>query len=178
MISIYPLISKSSSPCTKPLVTILSAPITIGITINFIFYSFFISLAKYWYLSLFLLSFIFTFWSARMAQSTIQSVFFSFFFLLLSLGLVTWLIQRILCVSFSRMISELCIFHLFGKSDLNFLHNSQWSTFPTELYVVLYSFCTNLLQLHIILLIVSFDYPFVSQNPREFYQKIKFPYVH
>ena len=36
-----PLISKSSSPCTNPLVTVPSVPITISITVTFIFHSFF-----------------------------------------------------------------------------------------------------------------------------------------
>ena len=33
------LISKSSSPCTNPLVTVPSAPITIGISVTFMFFS-------------------------------------------------------------------------------------------------------------------------------------------
>ena len=36
MASIHLLISKSSSPCTNPLVTVPSAPITTGITVTFI----------------------------------------------------------------------------------------------------------------------------------------------
>ena len=40
MISIRPLISKSSSPCNNPLITVPSEPITIGITVTFIFHSF------------------------------------------------------------------------------------------------------------------------------------------
>ena len=43
MVSTRPLISKFSSPCTNPLVT---EPITIGITVTFIFHIFFYSLAK------------------------------------------------------------------------------------------------------------------------------------
>ena len=42
MISTYSIIFNSSSPCTNLLVTVLSAPITFGITITFIFRSFFI----------------------------------------------------------------------------------------------------------------------------------------
>ena len=41
MVSTRPFISKTSRPCTNPLVTIPSVPITIGITITFKFYSFF-----------------------------------------------------------------------------------------------------------------------------------------
>ena len=39
MVSTRPLISKSSSPCINPLVTVPRAPITIGITVTFMFYS-------------------------------------------------------------------------------------------------------------------------------------------
>ena len=41
MVSTHPLISKLSCPHTNPLVTVPSAPITIGITVTFMFYSFF-----------------------------------------------------------------------------------------------------------------------------------------
>ena len=46
MISTHPLISKSSSPCTYPLVTVSRAPITIGITVTFMFHSFFLVLLQ------------------------------------------------------------------------------------------------------------------------------------
>ena len=45
MMSTRPLIFKSSSPCTNPLVPVPSALITIGITVTFMFHSFFSSLA-------------------------------------------------------------------------------------------------------------------------------------
>ena len=80
MVSTCPLISKSSSPCTNPLVIVLRAAIIIGIIVTFMFHSFFNSLAMSRYLS-FSLSFNFTLWSARTAKSTIlQVLFFSFFF--------------------------------------------------------------------------------------------------
>ena len=37
MDSTHPLVSKSSNPCTNPLVTVPSAPITISITVTFMF---------------------------------------------------------------------------------------------------------------------------------------------
>ena len=41
MVSTPPLISKSTNPCTNPLVTVPNAPITIGITFTFMFHSFY-----------------------------------------------------------------------------------------------------------------------------------------
>ena len=59
----HPIISKSSSPCTNHLVTVLRAPIT--------FNWFFNSLARSGYLSLFSHSFNFTLWSVWTAKSII-----------------------------------------------------------------------------------------------------------
>ena len=136
MVSTRVLISNSSSPFTNPLVTILSILITVGITITFIFHSFFSSLARFRYLSLFLPSFIFTLGSAGMAKSTIQQVLCFLLTIAKSgcLGEIRWSIFilksfRILCISFSRMDSRLCIYHLFAWSNLNFLHSSQLITF-------------------------------------------------
>ena len=72
------LISKSSSPWINPLMTVPSAPVTIGITITFMFHSFFNSLARY--LSFFSFSFNFTLLSAGTAKSTIFKVLIFFFF--------------------------------------------------------------------------------------------------
>ena len=71
------LIPKSSSSCINPLVTVPKAPVTIGITVTFMFHSFFCSLARSKYLSFFLLSLNFTLWSARTAKSAIRQVLFS-----------------------------------------------------------------------------------------------------
>ena len=57
MVSTRFLISKFSSPRTNPLVTVPSASIISGITVTFMFRSFFRSLARSSYLSLFSLSF-------------------------------------------------------------------------------------------------------------------------
>ena len=80
-------ISKSSSLFTKPLGIVLRASITIGITVTFMSRSFFSSLANSRYLSLFLLSFYFTAWSAGTAKSNDWQVlfFFLFFFFLLTI---------------------------------------------------------------------------------------------
>ena len=67
----------SSSPLFKPLETIPSVPVT-SITVTLMFPSFFSSLVRSKYLSVFLLSLIFTEWFAGLAQSAIFCGF-SFF---------------------------------------------------------------------------------------------------
>ena len=107
-----------------------------------------------------MISFSFILWLAGMAKSTFWRVLF-FFTITWSgcLAKIRWSVcisksQRILCVSFSRMDSRLCIYHLFVWSNLNFLHNSQWITFSTQLCLVLYSLCANLLLSFIMWLII------------------------
>ena len=63
IVSIRPLISKSSSLYTKLLVTVPSAPITIRNTVTFLFHSFFNPLARSRFLPLFPYSFSFILWS-------------------------------------------------------------------------------------------------------------------
>ena len=53
--------------------------------------------------------------------------------------------QRILCISFFRTDTGMCIYYLFPCSNFSFLHSSLWLTFPNLLCLVLYSFCTSLL---------------------------------
>ena len=76
MVSDHLLISKFSSSCTNSLVTASKAQITVGITVIFMFHTFFNSLARSRYLSVFLFSFSFTLWSPRTAKSTIRQVLF------------------------------------------------------------------------------------------------------
>ena len=154
MVSTHPPTSKSFNPFNNPLVTVPKAPIMIGTIITFMFHSFSNSLARFRYLSFFSLSFSFIQWSAETAKSKILQVFF---FLLITIrsGLlaeIRWSIwmsksQRSLCMSFSRTDIKLCIYHLFVWSNLNFLHISQWIPLPTQLCLVLYSFCAYLLHL-------------------------------
>ena len=147
MVSTRPPASKSSSPFNNPLVTIPKTPITIGTIVHFMFHSFFFN-------SFFSHSFRFILWSAGTAKSTILQIL-SFFFLLIVIrsGLlaeIRWSVcmsksRRSLCVSFSRTDAWLCIYHLFVWSNWNFLHISPWIILPTQSYLVLYSFCANLL---------------------------------
>ena len=141
MVSTHPPISKTSSPLTNLLMTTLCTPRWTCITVTIIFHSFFRSLARCSYLTLFSLSFHFSLWSAWTANSTIRQVFF----LLLTItrsGRLAWIrwsncipkSRRSLCVSFSRNDSSLRIYHLFIFSNLIFLHNSQWITFPLSLF--------------------------------------------
>ena len=67
--------SKSSSLFNNPLVTVPKAPITIGIIVTFMFHSFFNSLARSRYLSLFSHPFSFIRWSAGTSKSTILQIF-------------------------------------------------------------------------------------------------------
>ena len=72
---------------------------------------------------------------------------------------------RGLCVSFSRADSGFCIYHLFVWTNLNFLHNSQWITFPTQSCLVLCSFLANLLYsliIIIIIIIIIYSFEFFS----------------
>ena len=71
MVSTRPPTCKSSRPFNNPLVTVPKAPVTIGIIVTFMFHSFFNSLARLRYLSLFSHSFSFIQWSAGTAKSTI-----------------------------------------------------------------------------------------------------------
>ena len=72
--------SKFSRPFNNPLVTVPKAPITISIIVTFVFHSFFNSITKSRYLSLFSHSFSFILWSAGTAKSTILQIFLFFFF--------------------------------------------------------------------------------------------------
>ena len=81
MVFSRPLISKSSNPCTKNVVTVRSTPITIGLTVAFMFHSdFSMSLAMSRYISLFSLSCNFAFCSVGTTKSSIRQVLFSCFF--------------------------------------------------------------------------------------------------
>ena len=116
MVSTRPHISKSSSSFNNPLVTVPRAPIKIGITVTFMFHSFFNSLARSRYLPFFSFSFNLTLWSGGTAKSTTQRILFFVFIIIRSgyLAEMRWSVcisksQWSLCVSFSRTDAGLCI---------------------------------------------------------------------
>ena len=159
IVSTRPPTSKFSRPFNNPLVIVLKAPISIGTTVTFMFYSFFNSLTRSRHLSFFSLSFRFILWSTGTSKSTILQVLF-FLLIIIRSGLLRRSVcmlksHRSLCVSFSRTGAGLCIYHLLVWSNLNFLHISQWITLPTQSCLALYSFLANLLHSLIMWLIVS-----------------------
>ena len=88
MVSTRPPTSKSSRPFDNPLVTVPKAPITIGIIVTFMFHSFFSSLARSKYLSLFSHSFSFILYVSR--HSKVDNFVGFLFFCWLLLDLVFW----------------------------------------------------------------------------------------
>ena len=157
MVSTRPPTSKSSGPFNSPLVTVPKAPIAFVIIVTFMFHSFFNSLGRSRYLSLFSHSFSFILWSAGTAKSIILRIFF-FSLIIIRSGLLDFCIlksHRSYYVSFLRTGAGLCIYHLLAWSNLNFLHISQFITLPTQSCLALYSFCASLLNSLIILLMVS-----------------------
>ena len=117
IVATRPVISKSTSPCTNPLVTLPRAPITIGITVTFMFHSFFFfpwqgpSFRFLWIL-----------FYALPGEQSPQFGKFSFFLLNITrsgcLAEIRWSVcmsksKSSLCVSFSWTDSLLCIHHLF-----------------------------------------------------------------
>ena len=126
------------------------------------FHSFFNSLERSRYLSFFSLPFNFIQRSAEIAKSTILQVLYFFLIIIRSdlLAEIRWSVcmsksHRSLCVSFSWTDAWLCIYHLFVKSNFNFLHISQRISLATQSCLVLYSFCANLLHSLIMWLMVS-----------------------
>ena len=89
VVSTHPLISKSSSPFTYLLEIVPRAPITISITVTFMFHNSFNFRARSRYSSLFLLSLILL--CGLPDEQNSQFSRFSFFFCWLSQGLVIWL---------------------------------------------------------------------------------------
>ena len=96
----------------KSLGMVSSSPITIGITVNFMFHNFFSFLARSKDVSIFTFSLIFTPWFAGTTKSTIRGVLFWWFFLL-SLDLIFWTKSGDLFVFQNHR--EFCVSHFPGR---------------------------------------------------------------
>ena len=107
MVSTCPPTSQSSSPFSKPLVTVPNAQITFGIIFTCIVHIFFKSLSRSTYLSFFSHSFSFILWIPETAKSTILQVLF---FCWLLLGLVFWPRLGNPCVCQSPIEVYICYF--------------------------------------------------------------------
>ena len=161
LFSTRPLISKSPCPFNNPLLTVPKETITIGIIVNVIFHRIFqFSSNVQVLIPLFTL---FQFYTVVSRDSKVNNFAMSLFCWLF-LGLVFW--PRLgdpfvcqssigVCMWFSRSDPGKCTDHLFARSNLIFLYNSQWITLPTQFCVVLYTFCANFLHSLITRLIVS-----------------------
>ena len=120
--STRPVISKSSSLCTNPFMTVTSASITIGIIITFMFHSFFSSLARSKYLFLFLLSFSLTLWSAGTAKFTIPQVLFLFVLLIYDRSGRLVEIRCSVCISKSHSFVRHILLDRFRVVHIPFVH--------------------------------------------------------
>ena len=85
---LFPPTFKSSRHFNTPLVIVPKTPITIGTIFTFMFHSFFNSLARSRYLSLFSHSFRFILWSAGTAKSTIFQILLFFLLIIIRSGLL------------------------------------------------------------------------------------------
>ena len=145
IVSIRPPISNSSSPLTKPLGTVPSMPIIISITVPLIFHSLFFLVFRQDPSSCLSFHFLWFALYGLLGQQNPPYSKFSFFLIITRSGFLTgirWFVciskcQRILWVLFSRTYSGLCIYYLLVWSNFNFLHSSEWTTFPTQSCLVL-----------------------------------------
>ena len=102
MVSTSPLISKSFSSFTNRLGSVPSAPTTTGITVTFMFISFFLVPKQGLGTYLFSISFIFTLWYAGTAKPNIlHNLCFFFFFVFFFFFFFCWLsIVLVVCPRF------------------------------------------------------------------------------
>ena len=150
MVSTRPLISNSSSYSTTPLVTVPSAPITIGIIATFMFHNFVQFSCKVpalISLFAFLQFYPVVSWNCKVCRS-------SFLLTITSCGRldrIRWSVctskpLRVLYASLSWTGSWLCIYHVLVWSNFNFLYNSQWITVLFYIIIALI-YCIHLLLL-------------------------------
>ena len=106
MVYIYPLISKSFNPISKPLVIVPSTPITTGITFIFMFHSYFSTLTRSRNVSLVSIS---LFLPCCPSKRQNPFLFYSFFYWLL-LGMVGW--PRLLLLLLLLLLLFIRVFHI------------------------------------------------------------------
>ena len=128
MVSTRSLISKPYIPFINPSVTVLSASITIDITVTFMFHRFPLSSKVY------ILTFLFGLpepQSPRFSRFSFLLTITSFYHLTEIKGSVCiWKSPRSSSVSFSSSVSGLCIYHLFVWSKISFCINPSGSLCP------------------------------------------------
>ena len=121
------------------------APIIIGITVTFMFHSFFLFSCKVQvFISLFAF---FQFYPVFVRNGKVHYSADSLFSSLTTsrssgMAEIIWSVcisesQENLCLLFSSTDSGLCKYYFFGWSDLKFLHNSQWIILLTQSCIVL-----------------------------------------
>ena len=152
MVFARPFISKFSSHFINPWMSASRAPITLGINVTFLFHGFFQFPSKVVVLILHFT--FFQFYSVVSRDSKVHNSARSLFLLIIirscRLAEILWAVciskcHSSLSLSFSRIDAGLWIYHFFLWSNPNFLHNSQWITFPPSSCLVLNSFCANVL---------------------------------
>ena len=122
MVSTRSPTSKSSSPFNNPLVTVLKAPITIGIIVTFMFHSFFNSLARSKYLFFFSPPFSFIFWSA--GDSKVDNFASSLFLLIIMkfglLAEIIIIINIIIIIALFLFLLFYCLLSLTSNNSSSF----------------------------------------------------------
>ena len=168
MVFLCLLISIFSSPFTNSRWIVLSASITIGITVSFMFH-FLHSLARFWYLSLFSLSFALVYRDNEVHYSA--SLFFFFFFF--DHHSVTWPVPvhlfafqnslTMMCVAFPGIDSGLYIYHFFLTVNFQF-----FVQFPVDpiLFIIInsISILREIIQKHIKRMTGALDKMKLSKN--------------
>ena len=162
MIPTRPPNSKSPSPFNSPLFTAPHTPIKFSIIITVMIHSS-IQFPNKIEVLILLFTF-FQFYSVLSRYRKVDNFASSLFLLLITirsgpLAEIRWSVcmstsHRRLCALFSRIAEGCYIYHLFIWWNLNVFCIAQWTTLPTQSYLVLYSFCANLLHSFIMRLFV------------------------
>ena len=151
IVSTLPPTSKSSRPFYNPFVIVPNAPIIIGTIVTYMFNSFFNSLTRSRYLSLFSLSFRFILWSTGAAKSTILQILF--FLLIIMRSCLLAGIRWSVCM---LKVEVLILLFTFLQIYSVVIRDSKVDNFANSLFFKFWS-----LLLLLLLLLLLFYYPFV-----------------